>query len=598
MTWNMRLKRIGVYLKDRRFSSIWIRYFLLLLFCLVLPAFLVSMWYGKEVQESVNEELVRQNQLSLEQSFGNVDSVISSCENLIYNLAYNKSVQYVATQTNISNDSSGNVDSLLDMIELSKKTNKYIDSIYVYFGRSGTIITNEGVEYSTVFWDNDFLQDRMDNISSHIELQARIKKNHYPYLLSLSYSLKTERNRIDGLIVINIDVEELGKFIGTGKYRNSEFAEGLLIFDESMETLIYCDEYKMLHERNGIEELREKLGIWQEEFSEITQLWNGNYAISGIQSKTGGMKYLYLTSAEEFAERNQEIEEMLRNVILITVIACLILALFLAKWVYKPIQKTMNILSEMSMLTEWDQKKYVDEIETIQRSIVMAKQNKDDLEELVQERMISLHNAQICALQTQINPHFLYNTLESIGNAAALLMSGENIISDMLYNLGKLMRISFSDEKYLVPLSEELEHVSLYMKLVTFRFRDRISLHIEIPEDLKEEKIVKLTLQPLIENAIQHGLGNVRSGGHIWIKGERAGTDLYLYVIDNGIGIDEETLQTLSEQLEASPIGGGMHIGMRNVNQRFKLMFGEEYGLMLRNEKNGGLCVKIHYRCL
>ena len=238
----------------------------------------------------------------------------------------------------------------------------------------------------------------------------------------------------------------------------------------------------------------------------------------------------------------------------------------------------------------------MDEIEAIQRSILSAKQEQDNLNEQIQERIISLHNAQICALQTQINPHFLNNTLEAIGNAAALLMKGENKVTEMIYSLGMLMRISLSGENYLVPLEEELKHVELYVKLVDFRFRGRIAMHIEIPEELKQEKIVKLTLQPLIENAIEHGLAKRRNDGRIWIKGERQEDKIYIHVIDNGDGISEEELAKLQEQLDKSPINGSRHIGLRNVNQRLKLVFGEEYGLRLSSARGGGLCVTVCYR--
>ena len=250
------------------------------------------------------------------------------------------------------------------------------------------------------------------------------------------------------------------------------------------------------------------------------------------------------------------------------------------------------------MLTEWDRKEHVDEIEAIQRSILSAKKENDDLNAQIQERIISLHNAQICALQTQINPHFLFNTLEAIANGAALLMNGDNEITEMTYTLGQLMRISLSNENYLVPLAEVLEHVKLYVKLVEYRYHGRVCLHQEIPEELYGERILKLTLQPLIENSIQHGLARKRSGGNIWLRGDKVGQDNNFYVVDNGDGITEEVLQRLRSHLQDSAITGSRHIGMRNVDQRLKLVFGEEYGLSVSSSREGGLCVTVRFRTL
>ena len=111
-------------------------------------------------------------------------------------------------------------------------------------------------------------------------------------------------------------------------------------------------------------------------------------------------------------------------------------------------------------------------------------------------------------------------------------------------------------------------------------------------------RIVKLTLQPLIENAIQHGLAHVRSGGEIWIRGEKIGEVYYLHVSDNGKGVDEAELEMLTKQLKDSAITGSGHIGIRNVDQRMKLFFGEEYGLTLSIAPEGGLCVTLHYKTI
>ena len=112
------------------------------------------------------------------------------------------------------------------------------------------------------------------------------------------------------------------------------------------------------------------------------------------------------------------------------------------------------------------------------------------------------------------------------------------------------------------------------------------------------ERIVKLTLQPLIENAIQHGLSRMRSGGEIWLKGEKRGEDNYLYVSDNGQGGTQEELEALSGRLGTSAITGSRHIGMRNVDQRLKLVFGEEYGLCLEHAREGGLRIIVHFKTI
>lgn len=590
-------KRFWDYLRDYHFSSLLLKYFLLLFICLVLPVALLNVWYRERQREQGYQEFIKKNETSLAQAYDNVHSVILSAKNLAYSLSVSNNVKYLASRPSISGDFTNNRESLTEILSMIKNVNVYMDSIYIYFSNSQEIVSNLGVSDYGDFQDKEALGLFSTDMSMRNIVLSRIKKNKYPYLLTVLYPVSISKGSNIGLVAVNLDVEKLGDYIGSGKYRNIDDTPRLLIFDENMETLAYSDEYRLLQEQELIEQLkkyRERKGS----FSEECTLWDTSYIVSGMEEREDGLRCLYLSTMGEFEKQNREENARLRQIMILMSIICLLLAFSLAVWVYSPVKHTLHVLSEVSMLTEWDRKEHVDEIERIQRSILSAKKENDNLNAQIQERIISLHNAQICALQTQINPHFLFNTLESIANGAALLMSGDNEITDMIYTLGQLMRISLSNENYLVPLGEELEHVNLYVKLVDFRFHGRICLHQEIPATLSEERIIKLTLQPLIENSIQHGLGSKREGGNIWLRGEKRGGDNYIYIIDDGEEISEEKLQKIRSSLKDSAITGSRHIGMRNVDQRLKLVFGEEYGLSVDLLKEGNLCVTVRFRTL
>lgn len=598
MKWKNKLnssgKQILFYLKDYRFSSILLKYFLLLFICLVLPITVLSVWYGNQMRQNLEKEVIMRNQVSLEQVHDNVNSIIQSAKKLAYSFSASEEVNYLCTKQSVKTDTSEDLEILCRMLQISQKTNDYMESICVYLQKSNTFVTSEGVFGFDEYTDNECLDVYTEETVNRVVFWSRAKNGKYPYLLTILHPVRVSMGDNIGAVILNIDVEKLGEYIGSGQYRNKDYSPMLLIYDENMEKLIYSDEYRLLNEEEGFE-----LGLsadWSDSFSDIYELDSQKYILSARWSKENGFRYIYLSSMHQFELQNKTMGRLLRNVILLLSMVCVILAAFLAVWVYRPIRQTIRVLKEVSMLTEWDRKEHVDEIESIQRSILTAKKEKDNLNEQIQERIISLHNAQICALQTQINPHFLYNTLESIGNAAALLVGGDNKVTEMIYTLGTMMRISLAGEKYLVPLEEELDHVELYVKLVGFRFRDRIAMHIDIPEELKRKKIVKLTLQPLIENAVQHGLARKRSQGDIWIKGEMDGDRYYIHVIDNGDGVSRERLFRLQEQLKENAINSSRHIGLRNVDQRLKLVFGEEGGLTIKRAKEGGLCVTICYK--
>ena len=582
------------YLKDHRFSKILLKYFLLLFVCLVLPVNIMNIWYGKQQRTRIYEELVKRNEDALDQSYNSVHSILLSAKNLTYSLSVNSGIQYLASRTRISTDTTGDLDSVISMVSVIRNANSYMDSIYIYFANASEVVTEAGVSSFGNFRDREALEAFSREMPKRNQLKPHQKNGKYPYLLTITYPISAGKGSSVGMIAVNLDVEKLGDYIGSGVYRKSESAPRLLIFDQQMESLIYSDEYRLFQEAEDLEKLKE-LCSPDGSFTEVGTILGENYVVSGKDAEDG-FRCFYLSSIADFEAQNRAEDLRIREIMGITVLICLMLASLLAVWVYRPIKRTIRVLSDVSMLTDWDRKEHMDEIEAIQRSILLAKKEKDDLNAQIQERMISLHNAQICALQTQINPHFLFNTLEAIANASALLMNGDNPVTDMIYTLGQLMRISLSNETYLVPLSEELEHVKLYVKLVEFRFHGRVSLQQEIPDELGKERIVKLTLQPLIENAVQHGLAHKRSGGKIWLRGEKKGKETYLYVIDNGEGVDEEELAQLQERLHDSAVIQSRHIGMRNVDQRLKLVFGEDCGLSLSHSEEGGLCVTVHFR--
>lgn len=210
--------------------------------------------------------------------------------------------------------------------------------------------------------------------------------------------------------------------------------------------------------------------------------------------------------------------------------------------------------------------------------------------------------AEYLALQNQINPHFLYNTLEGIRGEA--LIAGLDTIADMMEALSTFFRYTISNIENLVSLEDELSNVENYFKIQKYRFGERLELKIVYDE--KDEKILmnsklpKLTLQPIIENAILHGTERKIGKGIIEIKIECCSQYLFIILSDNGIGMDEKTLNELNTKLNQPSYDymkpgnnkkGG--IAMTNVNNRMKLMFGEDFGMSVCSTLNVGTDVEI-----
>ena len=195
------------------------------------------------------------------------------------------------------------------------------------------------------------------------------------------------------------------------------------------------------------------------------------------------------------------------------------------------------------------------------------------------KRAIMEKDAQIRALQNQINSHFLYNTLESIKMMAEL--ANQYGVADAITSLAKLLRYTMAWKNQTVKLYEEIEYVKNYLKIINLRFDHVINLAIELIPELTELEMPKMTIQPIIENAIIHGIEKMDSDATIYIKTTISDNDITISITDNGIGMSEEEVCLLNEKIKGNRISTGntTGIGLRNVQERLELLFGKGYGL-------------------
>ena len=220
----------------------------------------------------------------------------------------------------------------------------------------------------------------------------------------------------------------------------------------------------------------------------------------------------------------------------------------------------------------------------------------EQIEQLMEEIMRQQNErrkSELDALQSQINPHFLYNTLESITWMVEAQKNREAVI--MISELAKLLRVSLSRGKTIIPIKDELQHSRSYMNIQLVRYKERFKIDFQIDEELYNYCIVKLVIQPILENAIYYGVGHMDEDddGRIVVSGEKKDNDIYISIEDNGMGMRKEVLENiLTDNNKVPKHGSG--VGVINVHSRIKLMFGEGYGLTVYSEPDEGTKVVIH----
>lgn len=211
----------------------------------------------------------------------------------------------------------------------------------------------------------------------------------------------------------------------------------------------------------------------------------------------------------------------------------------------------------------------------------------DRIEKLMQdnlERELLAKNSEIKALQNQINAHFIYNVLESIKMMAEI--DEEYAISDAITSLGKLLRYSMKWVAGNVQVKDELDYIKNYLALINLRFDYEIFLSLNLPDEILQQEIPKMSLQPIVENAIYHGIEQMAEDTNIYIKGIIEGTDCVIEITDAGKGMSEDEVTKLREKIAGkleSSGGSGHGIGLKNVQDRIRIAFGEGYGLEIRS---------------
>ena len=205
----------------------------------------------------------------------------------------------------------------------------------------------------------------------------------------------------------------------------------------------------------------------------------------------------------------------------------------------------------------------------------------------VREEEVNLRKTELKALQAQINPHFLYNTLDSI---AWMCEQGRNADAvKMVHALARLFRISISKGHELIPIAKEIEHAESYLQIQKYRYKNQFTYTFDVDPDCLGYYCNKITLQPIIENAINHGLDLLVDEGHIDVQVYQQDGDIIFCVQDNGVGMSQEQIQSIMEQGSGDRTG----IGITNVNDRLKIYFGRHYGLHITSEPDVGTRVEI-----
>ena len=334
-------------------------------------------------------------------------------------------------------------------------------------------------------------------------------------------------------------------------------------------------------------------------YEENMQIWENDVQIVTTLVEDAVLEFIYYDIKEVEQERvayNKRFTSLIA-VALIAAIVIFIVIIFFSFYIPRSISRPIMRITEVTnKVASGDLSVRSDVYDGEETKALSTSLNSmiDKINELLSQvttEQIRLRKAEFELLQSQINPHFLYNTLDAI---VWLAESGEKEkVVSTVSSLSNFFRASLNQGKDIVTIKEDIGHVRSYLEIQQVRYQDILDYEIDVPEEVYPYLIPKITIQPLVENALYHGIKNKRGKGKISITGKMCEDCAYIYVTDNGLGITEERLAVVLNNINNRSESEKTTYGLYNVNERIRLDFGEEYGINIDSEYGKGTTVSV-----
>ncbi|OKP93658.1 histidine kinase [Paenibacillus sp. P46E] len=303
-----------------------------------------------------------------------------------------------------------------------------------------------------------------------------------------------------------------------------------------------------------------------------------------------GWKIVGVAYYDEIVTTKHDLNHFLIWFLGFVILGVIVLSIFLSWLIASPIRKlerTVKLVGEGDLNTPIDVSGAY-EIEQLSRRFNMMLQRIRQLMDQIIYEQETKRKGELEVLQSQINPHFLYNTLNSVIRLAERGKTDE--VVTMIQSLSKFFRISLSKGKNMITMQEELDHIRHYLVIQSLRFKNKFRYEIKAQDEVLTYQTIKLILQPIVENALYHGIEMMPDEGLITITAELQERMIVIRISDNGLGMNQETLKTI---LSGGKTSGGSGVGVRNVNERIGLVYGREYGLTFESEIEEGTTVTV-----
>ena len=526
----------------------------------------------------------------IQQMNQNIDSYIDYMENIAYLISSNEDVQDYLFDEKIDNEGRYRILNQFQTILDSRSDIRNVGII----SKNGRMLINDGsksvnqdLDLNTQEWYATALEKPNGPIltSSHVQ---HIISGERPWVITLSRGIRDRSGsgEKEGVFFIDLNYSAISELcdqstVGTKGYAFILDAKGNIVYHPQQQQL-----YNELQTENI------SLIMDTDEDTVLTGTGNDGKLYSISRSEKTGWTVVDCTNVKELLSKSRQAQSVYVLTAIILVIVALLFSRFMARSITLPIQKLRDSMKKVQEGDFSVSDVVVDsknEIGSLTKSFdVMTHRIHELMEQNVHEQE-EKRKSELKALQSQINPHFLYNTLDSIIWMAEGKKNEEVVL--MTASLARLLRQSISNEDEVVPIANEVEYARGYLTIQKMRYKDKLEFQIDVDSSILYIPLIKLVLQPIIENAIYHGLKYKESKGLLIVKGFMKDGNEVLQVIDDGVGMDEETLAHIYDKHKVNYHSNG--VGVYNVQKRLKLYYGDDYGITYESEKGKGTTATI-----
>lgn len=554
---------------------------------IVTIAFMAVAYYTHFV-DTLKDNALEQNEQIVEQVSWNINTYIRDMITISDTMYYNVIKNADLTEKNIS-----------DEMELLYEANKDNLTSLVCASWDGAIIAASpastrkyGIDLTEEDWFNKAL-DKIENLhfsAPHVQNLFASSNYRYHWVVSLSRGIElTHLGKVEnGVILVDMDYSGIEQMFS----RANEGGLGYLYLIDKDGEIIYHPKQKAIY-TGLVEENNKEHAKYKNEVNE--EIFNGERREVIVKSVGyTGWKIVSVTPVSEFNMDITQLRVFMLMIIAITVALLILGNIVISYIVTDPIRSLEDSLAELEKGSMDEDEVYIGgtpEIRHLGRTIKsMVRQMKKLTDDMVREQK-EKRKSELDALQSQINPHFLYNTLDSV----VWMIESERYKDAiaMVTALAQLFRISLSKGNNIISIHDEMIHAKNYLNIQKVRYKNKFEAHIDIDPAIENNATIKLIVQPLLENAIYYGVEHMDGEGEIFVTGYEKDGDIFIDIKDNGMGIPEDTLKTLLTD-KARSRGKGSGIGLWNVNQRISLYFKGNYGLEIESELDEGTLVRIH----